>query len=256
MTLHRILKANPGWTPGISDIIGFACPMMRQFGSSLIRIPQPSEYVIGLTQQEEGFVVFHRRLRDLIAERERQAIHVSDQARLILRQYERLKDIYGAQWEDQHECNKRINDRSVKFLDDIHHQHDAAVAYFKTLQQQYSSADQVFRYTDLMYSHIRHAVHYFPEAMARINAKPPTTRDHYGMRVAGWITEGAHIYFDNIPKVVADMKRKGFDNPAVVEDAWLTMMWKAFLWHRTHFMVPGMRIPSSNWGSRLAVYIG
>lgn len=230
--------------------------MMRQFGSSLIRIPQPSEYVVGLTQQEEGFVVFHRRLRDLIAERDTRGDHVSDQARSILRQYERLKDTYGAQWEDQHECNKRINDRSVEFLDDVHQQHDAALEYFKTLQKKYCSGDEVFRYTDLMYSHIRYATNYFPEAMTRINAKPPTTRDHYGMRVAGWITEGAHIYFDNIPKVVADMKRKGFDNAEVTEDAWLTMMWKAFLWHRSHFMVPGLRIPSSNWGSRLTVYIG
>ena len=230
--------------------------MMRQLGSSLIRIPQPSEYVIGLTQQEEGFVVFHRRLRDLIAERDAKGHHVSDQTRFILRQYEKFKDTYGAQWEDQHECNKRINDRSVEFLDDVHQQHEAAVEYFKALQKRYSSGDEVFRYTDLMYSHIRFATNYFPEAMTRINAKPPTTRDHYGMRVAGWITEGAHIYFDNIPKVAADLKRKGFDNAEVTEEAWLTMMWKAFLWHRSHFMVPGLRIPSSNWGSRLAVYIG
>lgn len=230
--------------------------MMRQVGSSLIRIPQPSEYVIGLTEQEEGFVVFYRRLRDLIAERDKNENYVSYQARLILREYERLKATYGAQWEDQHECNKRINDRSVEFLDDIHQLHDAAVEYFKALQQKYHSADEVFRYTDLMYSHIRHAVKYFPDAMTRMNAKPPTTRDHYGMRVAGWITEGAHIYFDNIPKVVSDMKRNGFDNAEVTEDAWLTLMWKAFLWHRSHFMVPGLRIPSTNWGSRLSVYIG
>lgn len=230
--------------------------MIRHVGSSLIRIPQPSEYVIGLTEQEEGFVVFYRRLRDLIAGRDKREHHVSYQARLILREYERLKGTYGAQWEDQHECNKHINDRSVKFLDDIYQLHEEAVEYFKALQQKYRSADQVFRYTDLMYSHIRHVVNYFPEAMTRINAKPPTTRDHYGMRVAGWITEGAHIYFDNIPKVVADMKSKGFDNAEVAEEAWLTLMWKAFLWHRSHFMVPGLRIPSTNWGSRLSVYVG
>lgn len=47
------------------------------------------------------------------------------------------------------------------------------------------------------------------------------------MRVAGWITEGAHIYFDNIPKVIGDMRNEGFDQPGIVEEAWLTMMWKS-----------------------------
>lgn len=44
---------------------------------------------------------------------------------------------------------------------------------------------QVFRYTDVMYAHIRHAANYFPEALERINASPSRARDHYGMRVAG-----------------------------------------------------------------------
>lgn len=233
--------------------------MMRQPGSSLIRVPQPSEYAIGLTQQEEGFVVYHRRLRDLVAGRDAKGVKVSDQTRFVLSQYERLQQNYGAQWEDQHVCNKDVNNRSIPFLDDLHQQHDLAVAYFKRLQTQYNGTDEkarMFRYRDLMYSHICHAVNYFPEAMARINASPPTTRDHYGMRVAGWITEGAHIYFDNIEKVVLDMRSKGFDDREVVEEAWLTMMWKAFLWHRCHFMVEGARIPSSHWGSRLPLYIG
>ena len=107
-----------------------------------------------------------------------------------------------------------------------------------------------------MYAHIRDAIEDFPEALARINASPSRARDHYGMRVAGWITEEGHIYFHSIPKVVEDMRSKGFDQPEIVEEAWLTMMWKAFLWHRFHFMVEGARVPSSNWGSRLPVYIG
>lgn len=44
-----ILGANPGWTPGISDIIGFAAPMIRQSFSSIVRVPQPAGYAVGLT---------------------------------------------------------------------------------------------------------------------------------------------------------------------------------------------------------------
>lgn len=250
--VKSLLEANPGWTPGISDIIGLAAPMIRQPRSSLVRVPAPAGYYLGLTQQEEGFVVFRNRLRDLITERDAKGESVTHQTRHILEQYEELRERYGKQWEDQHVCNQSLNDRSIIFLDDLHSRHTAATQYFKNLAQ----SSPGFRYTDLMFAHIRHAVNYFPEALERLNADPPRGRDHYGMRVAGWITEGAHIYFDNIPKIIDDMKNRGFDNPDIVTEAWLTMMFKAFLWHRCHFMVEGPRVPSSHWGSRLPVYIG
>ena len=254
-----ILGANPGWTPGISDIIGLACPMIHPPGSSLVRVPQPAGYAVGLTQQQEGFVVFRNRLRDLIVEREAKAETISPQARSIYNQYEELHRCYGDQWEDQHVCNKMLNNRSVEFLEDLHMRHTYTTEYFLDLMRRFDGKGekaQEFRYTDLMYSHIRHAVNYFPEALERLNASPSLGRDHYGMRVAGWITEGAHIYFDNIPKIVNDMRDKGFDQPQIVEEAWLTMMFRAFLWHRCHFMVEGPRVPSVHWGSNLPVYIG
>lgn len=217
-----ILEANPGWTPGISDIIGFAAPIIRQSYSSIVRVPQPAGYAIGLTQQQEGFVVFHKRLYDLIAERDAKHEPVSQQTRSILHQYAELLSRYGEQWESHEACNQKLNDRSVEFLDDLHGRHLAATKYFKDLMARYNDRgekSQVFRYTDLMYAHIRHAVNYFPEALERINASPSQARDHYGLRVAGWIIEGAHIYFDNIPKVVGDMRSKGFDQPEIVEEA-------------------------------------
>lgn len=253
-----ILGANPGWTPGISDIIGFASPLMHIRGSSVVRVPQPAGYAIGLTQQQEGFVVFRNRLKDLIAEREAKVEPVSPQLRFIYEQYEELRQRYGDQWEDQKFADKTPKNLFA-FLDDINTRHAATEEYFLGLIQRFNGASEkpeVFKYTDLMYSHIRHAVNYFPEALERLNASPSRARDHYGMRVAGWITEGAHIYFDNIPKIINDMRDKGFDQPQIVEDAWVTMMFRAFLWHRCHTMVEGPRVPSIYWGSNLPVYIG
>ena len=89
-------------------------------------------------------------------------------------------------------------------------------------------------------------------------ASMPHPREQETTTVCGW-RDGLprkDTYFHSIPKVVEDMRSKGFDQPEIVEEAWLTMMWKAFLWHRFHFMVEGARVPSSNWGSRLPVYIG
>ena len=254
-----ILGANPGWTPGISDVIGFACPMIHIRGSSLVRVPQPAGYAIGLTQQQEGFIVFRNRLKDLIAEREAKAEPVSPQLRSIYEQYEELRQRYGDQWEDEHSDKNKMPTALSVFLDDLNTRHEATTIYFSRLMRRFNSVGekaQEFKYTDLMYSHIRHAVNYFPEALERLNASPSRARNHYGMRVAGWITEGAHIYFDNIPKIINDMRDKGFDQPQIVEEAWVTMMFRAFLWHRCHFMVEGPRVPSIYWGSNLPVYIG
>ena len=258
--IKGILGANPGWTPGISDIIGLACPMLRICYSSLVRVSQPAGYAVGLTQQQEGFVVFRNRLKDLIAEREARDEPVSPQSRFIYNQYEELHQNYGDQWEDEHVCNKMLsNPSTTEFLDVLNTKHAATTEYFRDLMGRFNGRGekaQEFKYADLMYSHIRHAVNYFPEALERLNASPPRGRDHYGMRVAGWITEGAHIYFDNIPKIINDMRDKGFDQPQIVEEAWLTMMFRAFLWHRSHLMVEGPRVPSAYWGSNLPVYIG
>ena len=257
---HRkpsILEAYSGQAPGIVDIISLASPMIRQPRSSLIRIPNPSGYALSLTTQTECFVVFYRRLRLLIEERDARFETVSAQTRSILHQYEELKQRYGDRWEDRKVCGNELNTRSVEFLDDLHQRHDAATQYFVGLSMRFSADNekrQGFSYKELMYSHIRHAVNYFPDAMERIDES--RARDQYGLRAVPWRIEGAHVYFDNIEKIAGDMRDYGFDMPEVVEEAWLTMMWKGFLWHRCHHMVEGPRVPSSNWGSQLPVYIG
>lgn len=236
--LKDLNESNPGWTPGISDIIGMAAPMIRLPGSSIIRVPQPSGYAVGPTQQEDGFVVFHNRLKDHIAEKDKRDKPVSKQTRLILHQYEELLERYGKQWESQHHC--KMNKTSIAFLDDLHTKRTATTQYFIGLQSKETlekNNGQRFRFIDLIYSHITHAINYFPIALDRIRAQPSQARDTYGLHVADWIIEGSHVYFDNIPKVAASMKERGFDNPEVVEEAWITLMFRAFLWHRSHFMV-------------------
>ncbi len=56
-------------TFGFSDIIPLAAPMIRLRNSTIVRLPIPTEYFVGLTCHKEGFVVFHNRLKEYIAER-------------------------------------------------------------------------------------------------------------------------------------------------------------------------------------------
>lgn len=57
----------PNCTFGFSDLIPLAAPMIRLSGSTIIRLPIPTEYYAGLTLHKEGFVVFHNRLKEYIA---------------------------------------------------------------------------------------------------------------------------------------------------------------------------------------------
>ena len=250
----KVLMNENGWTPGFSDIIGLAAPMIRLPGSEIIKVPRPAVYEAGLTYQQEGIVVFHNRLRDLIHERDRGEGRVSEQTRWVLQQLEELS-MYGEQWFDEKAC--KGNKTPIGFLDDLHARHDMTTDYFISLHNrsyQEKANDQTFRYTDLMYSHITHAIDYFLVAREILDAGKE--RNHYGQKVQAWITEGAHVYFDKIPSIIETMQHRGFDDPPIVEEAWFTMMLRAFLWHRTHLMVGGSIVPSQHWGSRLPVYIG
>lgn len=53
----------PTCTFGFSDLIPLAAPMMRLRGTTVIRLPIPTEYCVGLMCHKEGFVVFHNRLK-------------------------------------------------------------------------------------------------------------------------------------------------------------------------------------------------
>ncbi|KZF23840.1 hypothetical protein L228DRAFT_246689 [Xylona heveae TC161] len=66
-----------------------------------------------------------------------------------------------------------------------------------------------------------------------------------------------HFYFDYIPKYVDYMQQCGFPDAEVIEDAWLTMVFRAFCWHRCHDIVEGsIHIPSRFYGSQQPVFIG
>ena len=73
-----------------------------------------------------------------------------------------------------------------------------------------------------------------------------------------------HLYFDSLPKIVADMRQRGYEGEDdLVHEAWFMMMFRAFCWHRCHFFreeqkqVYGAKIlPSQYWSSKMPVYIG
>ena len=257
-TIKDIRRIVPRVTFGFSDLIPFASPMIRLRGSTVIRIPIPSEYSVGLTCHVEGFVIFHRRLREY---KEARNGLVSCQTDWVLQRYEELRDQFPM-WEDEVQANRHANSRHISFLEKVHDCWDEATKYFIRLQEQCQSPSARFQYVELMGVHIVHAIHYWNDAWEHLRGQHgKAARLHYGLR--NWIAEGAHVYFDYLPDIVEDMRRKGFDDEDVVHEAWFTMMFRAFCWWRCHYMVPGQDmihnpsiLPSRYWNSQLPVYIG
>ncbi|MCJ1469325.1 NuA4 histone H4 acetyltransferase complex and the SWR1 complex subunit [Pseudocyphellaria aurata] len=229
-------------TFGFSDLIPLAAPMMRQRGSTIIALPIPTEYWVGLTCHKEGFVVFYNRLKEYIDDRNG---HISDRVRWVRESYESLNSNF-IEWENEAKANDLANNRNLEFLEIVHTYWDESSEYFITLEKM----EKGLRYLDLIASHISRAVCYWNDAWSHIRKeKGKVPRDHYGLR--DWIAEGAHVYFDYLPFIVDDMEHKGA-NRSLVEEAWIVMMFRAFCWWRCHYMGPSedaiqdsMRIPSS-----------
>lgn len=65
--IRDVRGIEPTCTFGFSDLIPLTAPMMRLRGSTVIGLPIPTEYCVGLTCHKEGFVVSYNRLKEHIA---------------------------------------------------------------------------------------------------------------------------------------------------------------------------------------------
>jgi hypothetical protein len=255
--LRRVLESNPKATLGFSDLIPMAASMIRCKQSTVIRVPMPTEFGGGLTYEKEGFVVFYHCLQAYIGSKggiER----VSPQIKWIQNAYQSLKAKYP-EWENDILASQRTNDRSRAFLEELHAYWEDTTAYFVNLQRTHKTYPTAFLYYDLMCSHICHAVRFYEDATLRI--RMGQGREHFGLRTP-WLAEGMHLYFDYLPNIIEDMNEKGFndedlgDRGSTITEAWLTMVFRAFCWHRCHYLVPGNRVHSEYYGSQMPVYIG
>lgn len=111
-------KWDAHYTRGFTDLISLAAPMLRRRKSPIIRLPTPMKHCFGLTSHREGFVVFHSRLKEYIAQQESNT--VSARISWVLQQYETLKAIYPAEWEFESHVNEQSNARPLSFLDAAH----------------------------------------------------------------------------------------------------------------------------------------
>ena len=235
-------------TFGFSDIIPMAAPMLRLRGSTITRIPVPAEYCVGHTYQTPGIRIFQYRLHE----------HIRETPGLEMDQREwvesELKDLMGD--EATFAYPVPANGQSLKLLDHAHDCWDHTTSYFLAL---HTRNDRPLKYTDLLATHIKHAVNYWNDAWS--NIREGKAREHYGHR--DWIAEGAHCYWDYLPSIAVELRAKCGVEEKVVNEAWIMLMLRAMCWWKCHWMVEGeemigdeRRVAARYWGSRQKVYIG
>lgn len=210
-----------------------------------------------------------------------------DERKWVLKQYEALA-AHFPEWEDETRAIAQGNDRSLQFLDKVHDCHDYTTEYFLRLQR-----DHRLRYSQLVESHLIHAVHYWGDAWGHIRenkARQPHdgsgSGSGSGSGMRGWLAEGAHMYWDYLPRVVASLtagktRYEMLTDETLIHEAWIMMMFRAFCWWRCHWMEVGevwegggggggdggkemrrvgpageTRLPSRYWNSKFQVYVG
>ncbi|KAL8904673.1 MAG: hypothetical protein Q9207_003123 [Kuettlingeria erythrocarpa] len=243
-----------GMTFGYPDIIPLAAPMLRAIGSCKFRLPMPHDTCEGLLTRREGFIIFRQRLDEHIANME---YVESEHARWVRESFDEL-DGRGEIWKHGLKLDFVASSEIISFLDKVSRYWDDTTVYFDELETM-NSID--FRYAELVLCHIRHAVKYRREAHQRIEDNKQ--RDHDERGHVDWLVEGMHLYWDYLPSIASELSESLKTTETLVSNAWIMLMFRAFLWSRCHFLCPPDQarpkytvLPFRYWNSKLPVYLG
>ncbi|KAL9591206.1 MAG: hypothetical protein Q9179_007956 [Wetmoreana sp. 5 TL-2023] len=227
-----------GCLVGFSDIIPIAAPMMRQPGSTVIRLPDPAEGITGPLTFTEGFVVFRHRLDQFIAlpqYTEQPSLPVPPMMLQVQRRYRDLRSAFP-EWEDEALAKSQANNHSIDFLSACGDCWSECTRYFEALNGEHGK----YLYRDLMAVHLKNAVNWQRNARDRLEAG--TVRENYGLRDLN--AEGMHLYWDYLELVVEELWELRWMGvrKEKLREAWVVMIFRAFCWSRSHWMSEGTGI--------------
>lgn len=229
----------PSCTLGFSDIIPFTAPMLRMRGCDVSRLTSPAEYTGGLTRHQKGFRVFHLNLKKCLSQINEENADKYQWRRWVLEQYDALNSDFPAYWECEQPLDSTNSVERLPFLERCQTVWEACTNYLvnhnKAVATENFPVSPVFTYLDLVSAQIKHSVTYWGDAWARVKAKAKENRDTSGC----WIEEGAHLYWDYLPKIAQTLGEKIKDKEIDEDDvreSWAVMMLRAFCWWRCHLV--------------------
>jgi hypothetical protein len=250
--LGQMQNRHPGYLHGFCDILPMVAPWLRQPASQVNCYPRPwgSQNTLGLTWYCVAYRVFYDQL---VAYNNAKGTF---QTRKIAECYARLKRKHGIEWDG---ISTDLSNRSVKYYDELESLYNETTKYFLGNQPADTYAHNAkwnpAHYMDLVRVHLREAPRSYLDAISAIaegrGHAIPADGDKY------WRGEAMMYYWFYLPDYVRTMAWRGCENADLVEEAWITLVFRAFLWMRAHIPCETPRpLPSQYYGSRLPVYIG
>ena len=259
--LSREMKSENNFIPGLNDLVPLCSAMLSVIPSSsrdrwLNRIPAPNLYQKGVTSSMEGFRVFENRLRDLVNERLDLA---SNQFKHVLSCLSNLRQDFAPRWENEQDW-EHWDYRMEDDQDNELHAKGTVIRYHAEMTT--FLWNNKVNYRTLVGQHTLMAI-------GSMEGQPNFDQEllrRYGLdeTCSAELARSMHNYFEGLRGMVLNVigkcrrwKPELELSVEEVEDAWLSMMFRAFCWQRSHAMIPDVPpLPSEYWNSKLPVYIG
>jgi hypothetical protein len=168
-----------------------------------------------------------------------------------------LQSDFNVEWDG---ISPDLYNRKKELFDELERHYEETTRYFKNKSIHHCRPDQTlvgkFSYMDLVTAHLREAPRSYRDAQHRVDTN---TREWMeDMYDRPWRDEAMMKYWDYMGDYVRYMRAMRYEgDDKTLEESWIILMFRAFLWQRTHVGVANdPALPSRFYGSGLAVYIG
>ena len=252
------MDSSRDFIPGLNDLVPLCSAMLSVAPSVpkdrwINRIPAPNMYQKGVTSSMEGFRVFESRLQDIVNERLDLASNQSQHVLACLRQ---LREKFGRRWENEQDWEH------WDYLTEEDGQ-DTEQSAKGVVMQYHIEMTTYLQRSNVVYRHL-----VGEHVLMAINDYINNLRDYRSFGLpdgsSNLLTLSMSDYFDHLPVTTQKVVEKcNYWNPNIrltveeVEDAWFSMIFRAFCWQRSHVMISGVPpLPSEYWNSKMPVYIG
>ncbi|KAF2280286.1 uncharacterized protein EI97DRAFT_430028 [Westerdykella ornata] len=250
--LGQMQARHHGYLHGFCDIVPMFAPWLRKPASQVNCYPKPlgSDHTLGLTWYCVAYRVFYDQLVGYNNSKG------TTQTHKIARLYKNLNRKYKDEWDG---ISAGLRDRPIEYYDELETLYKDTSDYFQgnLPEEDYAHGHKwnPRHYIDLVTAHLREAPRSYPDALWAIeNGRGhgiPTGGDRY------WRGEAMMYYWFYMPDYVRVMTWGTNINADLVEEAWITLVFRAFLWMRAHIPCENPHpLPSQYYGSRLPVFIG
>lgn len=256
--LRNLQGIRADYLHGFCDIVPMVAAWLRQPGTNLNWYPRPLKNTLGLTWYHLAFHQFkfelekynttHNRRNDVeggAVERNNVADAVGDnepQSSWVLRMYRKYKNKWPVEWDG---ISPDVDARTVDFYDDLERLYDHTTTYFLKVRGK-------LKYMDLVTAHLREAPRSYRDAEVAVQGWAVADSERWDLRRK----EAMSFYWKYMPDYRVYMAGRGCMDGKLVDEAWITLVFRAFLWMRAHVPKENDNIlPSQYYGSRLPIYI-